>query len=98
MATSTWLKATLSSLADAVNPATPSVDNLSVVAFIESFVVQMPHGLKLLFPLGVWIFELSTIFSFGRRFSRLSRTQRQTQVERWIVARFALKREIIRGL
>jgi hypothetical protein len=92
---------TLRALVVTLTPETPAVPHRveRVCAFATDYLSYLPELLRRLFPLGLWLFEWGPLFfSMRRRFSCLGTEERLRYVVSWQRSRFALKRQLVRGL
>ena len=92
----------LTALIETIAPCAPEVvdRDARIISFVSSALAHLPPMLRFLLPLGLWLFELGTVlFGFApRRFSALSRERRRHYMHSWMRSRFALKRQLARGL
>lgn len=93
---------TLAALTLTVCPPAPVVPDLTgrVAAFAVSYLPYLPPLTRRLFPVGLWLFEWSTIlFGFALRpFSRLGAEARARYFASWQRSRFPLKRQLAKGM
>jgi hypothetical protein len=98
-----WSLRILTAMAEVVTPrvaGAPTVETAEVVAFIDGWVPHMPRLFRLLFPVGLLMFELGALvlgpslvpFSFMRR------AQKERYVRAWVDARWALQRDVIKAV
>jgi hypothetical protein len=93
---------TLAALIEAVIPPSPRPEGVvdRIVTFICGFIPYFPPMNRLLFPVGLWLFEYGTrLFGFSlRRFSSLSAERRVAYLHAWQHSGMSLRRQLLKGL
>jgi hypothetical protein len=98
-----WSRRVLRALASVVMPhgdGAPEVPIDGVVDLIDDWTRYMPRLFRTLFPVGLLLLELGA-FLFGPSlvpFSLMSPARRARYVDGWVHARWALRRDLIKGV
>ncbi len=92
----------LLSLAETVVPKEPEVANCHerLLDSVAGFFAYLPVMSRVLLPLGMWLLEYGTLFSFFslRPFSRLPKGARSRYLASWQHSRLSLKRQMVKGI
>ncbi len=70
----------------------------AIVNYVDGYTRYLPPLLRAGFPLGVWLFQLSSILRYGLPFSMLSRKRQESYVRTWVHSRFWFQRDLLKGL
>ena len=90
-------------LIEVVKPRKPGFDpplEDYMLEFLDNFYSYFPFHLRIGFPLGLYLLEYGTFIfhAWSRPFSKLSLPEREHYVKGWINSRFAIRRDLIKGV